>query len=86
MIHKGEIVAQQSMAEMLASQSMLVVRYHGGIALEGFRPDAQQIWKGLCLRNDLPELLLRLQDSGAVLIDAQPQSTLENVFEGLVLK
>lgn len=86
MIHKGEIVAQQSMAEMLASQSMLVVRYHGEVALEGFRPDAQQIWKGLCPRNDLPVLLQRLQDSGAVLIDAQPQSTLENVFEGLVLK
>ncbi|MFP6862801.1 ABC transporter ATP-binding protein [Pseudomonas sp.] len=85
MIHKGEIVAQQSMAEMLASQSMLVVRYHGEAALEGFRPDAQQIWKGLCPRTDLPALLQRLQDSGAVLIDAQPQSTLENVFEGLVL-
>ena len=86
MIHKGEIVAQQSMAEMLASQSMLVVRYHGEAALEGFRPDAQQIWKGLCPRADLPALLQRLQDSSAVLIDAQPQSTLENVFEGLVLK
>lgn len=86
MIHKGEIVAQQSMAEMLASQSLLVVRYHGEAALEGFRPDAQRIWKGLCPRTDLPALLQRLQDSGAVLIDAQPQSTLENVFEGLVLK
>src|SRR3990167_2345374 len=86
MIHKGAIVAQQSMAEMLASQSMLVVRYHGEVALEGFRPDAQQIWKGLYPRNDLPALLQRLQDSCAVLIDAQPESTLENVFEGLVLK
>lgn len=85
MINQGRIVAQQSMADMLASQNMLVVRYHGDTAIEGFRPDAQRIWKGLCPREQLAALLVQLEQCGAVLIDAHPQSTLENVFEGLVL-
>lgn len=86
MIHKGRIRAQQSMAEMLASQDVLVVRYHGTVALEGFISDAREIWRAECPRQQLPELIGRIQAAGMVLIDAKPKSSLENVFEGVVLQ
>lgn len=86
MIHFGKLVAQQSMAQMLASQDSLIVRYHGGTALEGFSADSQHIWRGVCARDALPTVLLAIQNAGGVLIDAQPQSSLESVFEGVVLQ
>lgn len=86
MIHKGCICAQQTMVEMLASQEFLVVRYYGEVALEGFSPDARHIWKGLCRRSELARLLAQLECADAVLLDAHPESNLENIFEGMVLK
>ena len=85
MIHKGRISAQQSMTEMLASQEFLQVRYHGEHGLEGFSQDAQALWKGLCKRDELAQLLTKLSSINAVFLDAHPQNSLENIFEGIAL-
>lgn len=80
MIHKGKICAQQSVAELLANQSKLVVRYHGLNPLSGFTKDAGNIWSCLCERVNIPSQLDRIRQVNGVLIDITPQHTLEDLF------
>lgn len=84
MIHKGRVRAQQSIADMLASQNMLVVRYYGTKALEGFTEDAGMIWKGLCEREQVPRVLAEIAAAGGTLLNAHPQNSLEELFDNIV--
>ncbi|QUE76888.1 ABC transporter ATP-binding protein [Stutzerimonas stutzeri] len=84
MIHKGCIRAQQDIADMLASQSTLVVRYYGTEALPGFVQDAGMIWKGSCERAAMPTVLAAIAKAGGTLLNAHPQNTLEELFDNIV--
>lgn len=84
MIHKGRIRAQQSIADMLASQNTLVVRYYGAKALPGFTEDAGMIWKGICERAQIPAALAAISDAGGTLLNAHPQNSLEELFDNIV--
>ena len=83
MIHKGRIRTQQSIADMLASQNMLVVRYYGTRALPGFVEDAGMIWKGLCERSEIPSTLANIAQAGGTLLNAHPQNSLEELFDSI---
>ena len=85
MIHKGRVRAQQSIADMLASQSTLVVRYYGAQALPGFTQDARMIWKGLCERTQVPSILSDIAAVGGTLLNAHPQNSLEELFDSIVM-
>lgn len=84
MIHKGRIRAQQSIADMLASQNTLVMRYYGTKALPGFTEDAGMIWKGICERTQVPAALAAITDAGGTLLNAHPQNSLEELFDNIV--
>ncbi|WP_313240476.1 ABC transporter ATP-binding protein [Stutzerimonas kunmingensis] len=84
MIHKGRIRAQQSIADMLASQNTLVVRYYGAHGLPGFAEDAGMIWKGICKRSQVPAALTAIADAGGTLLNAHPQNSLEELFGNIV--
>ncbi|WP_273527363.1 ABC transporter ATP-binding protein [Pseudomonas sp.] len=84
MIHKGRIRAQQSIADMLASQNTLVVRYYGASALPGFVEDAGMIWKGICERTQIPTTLTTIAANGGTLLNAHPQNSLEELFDDIV--
>jgi ABC-2 type transport system ATP-binding protein len=84
MIHGGRICATQTMAEMLAGQDELVVRYHGTLAADGFQVDASTIWKGVFRRSELPGVMARIEQAGGLLIDIHPQASLERLFDGVV--
>lgn len=83
MIHKGCIRAQQSIADMLASQTTLVVRYYGATGLPGFSEDAGMIWKGVCERAEVPAVLATIAAAGGTLLNAHPQSSLEELFDSV---
>lgn len=84
MIHKGRIHAQQSIADMLASQNTLVVRYYGAQGLPGFAEDAGMIWKGNCERSQMPAVLAAIAKAGGTLLNAHPQNSLEELFDNIV--
>ncbi len=84
MIHKGRIRAQQSIADMLASQNTLVVRYYGARGLPGFAEDAGMVWKGVCERSQMPKALASIADAGGTLLNAHPQNSLEELFDNIV--
>lgn len=85
MIHKGCICAQQSVADLLASQSKLVIRYHGLTALPGFTQDAGMIWTGLYERSQISEQLANIMRVDGVLIDISPQHALEDLFNRIAV-
>lgn len=80
MIHKGKVCAQQSVADLLANQSKLIIRYHGLSPLPGFTQDVGNIWICLCERIEIQKHLARINEVGGVLIDITPQHTLEDLF------
>ncbi|WP_415844194.1 ABC transporter ATP-binding protein [Stutzerimonas zhaodongensis] len=84
MIHKGHIRAQQSIADMLASQNTLAVRYYGPRGLPGFTEDAGMIWQGICERTQVPTALAAITESGGTLLNAHPQNSLEELFDDIV--
>jgi len=84
MIHKGRIRTQQSIADMLASQNSLTVRYYGAAALPGFVEDAGMIWKGVCERSAMPAVLAAIAEAGGTLLNAHPQNSLEELFDNIV--
>lgn len=84
MIHKGRICAQQSVADMLASQGGMVIRYFGSEALPGFERDAGEVWKGLFLREQLTATLASIERAGGALLNVHPQNSLEGLFEDVV--
>lgn len=83
MIHKGRLRAQQSIADMLASQNTLVVRYFGATALPGFSEDAGMIWKGVCERAQIPSTLAAIAEAGGTLLNVHPQNSLEELFDSI---
>lgn len=83
MVHKGRIRAQQSIADMLASQSTLVVRYYGANPLPGFSEDAGMIWKGACERRQVPPVLAAIAEAGGTLLNVHPQNSLEELFDNI---
>ncbi|MBV2134484.1 ABC transporter ATP-binding protein [Pseudomonas sp. MAP12] len=83
MIHKGRLRAQQSIADMLASQNTLVVRYYGATGLPGFAEDARMIWKGACERSQVPAVLATIAAAGGTLLNAHPQNSLEELFDSI---
>lgn len=85
MIHGGRIRAQQSVAEMLASQSNMVIRYLGAHGLSGFERDAGNIWKGYFLREQIPEILQAIVRSQGTLLNIHPQSSLEEIFDEVAM-
>lgn len=85
MIHGGRIRAQQSVAEMLASQSNMVIRYLGPQGLPGFERDAGSIWKGYFLREQMSDILQAIMQSQGTLLNIHPQSSLEEIFDEVAL-
>lgn len=84
MIDRGKIQAQQGVAELLASQDTMLVRYLGETGLPGFEHDAGRVWKGLCLRTELTRVLPAIENAQGVILDVQPQSTLEALFRNVI--
>lgn len=84
MIDRGKVHAQQGVAELLASQETMLVRYLGDKALPGFEHDAGRVWKGLRPRAELTRTLLDIENTQGVILDVQPQSTLEALFRNVV--
>lgn len=84
MIHRGVIRAQQDVAEMLAAQDRMVVRYLGRKGVEGFETDAGDIWKGIVSRVEITAILGRVDELGGTLLNIQPQNSLEELFGAVV--
>lgn len=87
MIHRGQIRARQSVSELLAGQSAMVVRYMGERPLSGvagFQPDAGLVWKGVVPRDRVRDCLAEIDAAGGMLLGVQPQSSLEDVFGRIV--
>ncbi|WP_373389177.1 ABC transporter ATP-binding protein [Pseudomonas alcaligenes] len=84
MIDRGRVRAQQGVAELLASQGNMVVRYLGTEALPGFERDAGQVWKGLLPRRALAEVLMQIEIMQGVLLNIHPQNSLEELFDSVV--
>lgn len=84
MIHKGHIKAQQGVAELLASQGAMVVRYLGPVGLEGFERDAGDVWKGLISREQVAAALSKIESMPGVLLNVHPQNSLEELFDSVV--
>lgn len=79
LIHQGRIKAQQDIAELLAQQTYLQVRYHGTQALVGFSEESPGIWSQMCPREQLEGILKEVSYAGA-LIDIKPRNVLEDIF------
>lgn len=84
MIHKGRIRAQQSVADMLASQGNMVIRYFGSRSLPGFERDAGEVWKGVFSRSQLAATLNAIEQMDGALLNIHPQNSLEGLFEDVV--
>lgn len=83
MIDRGSILAQQSVAELLASQSHLVVRYLGE-ALPGFECEGGALWRGIMRREELTGCLASIEAVSGVVVDVFPRGSLESLFEGVL--
>ncbi len=84
MIDRGKLEAQQSVAELLAAQELMVVRYLGEQALPGFENDGGSLWRAAVAREDLPKALADIQRVQGVTLDVLPQASLEGLFESVV--
>lgn len=84
MIDRGKVRAQQGVAELLASQDTMLVRYLGDTGLPDFEHDAGRVWKGLFPRTELGRALLAIENADGVILDVQPQNTLEALFRNVV--
>jgi ABC-2 type transport system ATP-binding protein len=84
MIDRGRVKAQQGVAELLASQGEMVIRYLGDTGLPGFERDAGQVWKGLLSRSALPEVLAQIEAMQGVLLNIHPLNSLEELFDSVV--
>lgn len=84
MIHKGKVRAQQGVAELLASQGAMIVRYLGSVGLPGFEHDAGEAWRGVVAREELAETLRQIEGLSGVLLNVHPQSSLEELFDTVV--
>lgn len=86
MIDRGKIRSQQGVAEMLASQRTMVVRYLGENGLPGFERDAGLAWKGTLPRDALAECVARIQACQGTLLTVQPLNSLEALFERVAIQ
>ncbi|WP_212630487.1 ABC transporter ATP-binding protein [Pseudomonas sp. KB-10] len=84
MIHKGCLRAQQGVAELLASQGAMVVRYLGGTEIPGFERDAGDVWRGLVARENLAQTMAQIEATAGVLLNVHPQNSLEELFDAVV--
>lgn len=84
MIDRGRLKAQQNVADLLASQGEMVVRYLGDTGLPGFMLDAGQVWRGLVPRSQLAQTTFQIEAVGGSLLDVQPQNSLEELFDRVV--
>lgn len=84
MIHRGQIRAQQSVTELLTSQSDMVLRYLGHAGLDGFERDAGEVWKGQLPRSQIVAALAAVEAMGGVLLNVHPQNSLEELFDAVV--
>ena len=84
MIDRGRVRARQGVAELLASQGGMVVRYLGPQGLPGFEPDAGQVWKAVLPRGELSQVLQRIDALPGVVLNVHPQSSLEELFDTVV--
>ncbi|WP_137970921.1 ABC transporter ATP-binding protein [Pseudomonas sp. F(2018)] len=84
MIDRGQVRAQQGVAELLASQGDMVIRYLGDAGLPGFERDAGQVWKGLLSRPALPAVLAQIEAMHGVLLNIHPLNSLEELFDSVV--
>ncbi|UPQ81991.1 ABC transporter ATP-binding protein [Pseudomonas knackmussii] len=83
MIHKGQIRAQQSISDMLASQGDMIVRYYGLQPMEGFERDARHIWRGCFQRDEIENVLKAVNGASGTLLDIHPQNSLESLFDSI---
>lgn len=84
MIDRGRVRARQGVAELLASQGGMVLRYLGSDGLPGFERDAGQVWKGVLPRAELAAALARIDSMAGVLLNVHPQNSLEELFDTVV--
>lgn len=84
MIDHGRVRARQGVAELLASQGAMVLRYVGDEGLPGFERDAGQVWKGVLPRAELSSALARVEAMAGILLNVHPQNSLEELFDTVV--
>lgn len=84
MIDRGKVRATQGVAELLAGQGAMVVRYLGERGLPGFEPDAGKVWKAVLQRSELSLALRQIEEGGGVLLNVHPQNSLEELFDTVI--
>lgn len=84
MIDRGRVRARQGVAELLASQGGMVVRYLGEQGLPGFELDAGKVWKTVLPRSELSQALQCIEALSGVVLNVHPQNSLEELFDTVV--
>lgn len=84
MIDGGRVRTEQGVAELLASQGGMIVRYLGPEGMPGFQRDAGAVWKGVLPREALAAALGRIEAMSGVLLNVHPQNSLEELFDSVV--
>ena len=80
LIHKGELRAVRSPAELAGEEESLTVRSLGEKPVPGMRSDLAGRWVGEVSRCDLWALLDALRASGHVVLEVRPALSLESAF------
>lgn len=84
MIDRGQVRTEQGVAELLASQGGMIVRYLGAEGMPGFQRDAGDVWKGVLPRESLASAISRIEAMSGVLLNVHPQNSLEELFDSVV--
>ena len=80
LIHKGNLRAVQSPAELAGGRDLVQVRSMGVVPVAGMRPDFAERWSVEVARDNLWQKLEELRAAGHILIEVRPTLSLESAF------
>lgn len=80
LIHKGEMRAIRTPAEILATDADMSIRYRGGFQLPGASLESVGIWAVSVPNARLWDTLREIETKGGVLVEAKSTATLERAF------
>lgn len=80
LIHKGELTAVRSPAELAGGEEMVTIRTLGTAAAAGLREEAPGRWFVEVPRQDVWQCLETLQRAGHTLVEVRPVLSLESAF------
>jgi ABC-2 type transport system ATP-binding protein len=80
LIHRGELRAVQSPAELAGAGDLVLVRSIGAQTVAGMVAEFDQRWYAEVPRAELWQLLERIRAAGHVILEVKPALSLENAF------